>query len=193
MTFPLPSLLVLTDLQTGCLSTLTQAIAGGARAIVLREKHLAGADRIELARRVNALLAPSDGTLIVASDPVVAAKVPTPWLHLAASDPVPPPGFMWGRSCHDEQEIKRAVAEGASYVTVSPVFATASKPGYGPVLGVDGLARMVTEAGDVPVYALGGVDPERGKACRAAGAYGMAVMGEIMRADDAEPVVRALL
>jgi thiamine-phosphate pyrophosphorylase len=74
--------------------------------------------------------------------------------------------------------VARAAAEGCDWVFVSPVFPTPSKPGYGPALGPDGLARLV--AGGPPAYALGGVRPGDVAACRAAGAAGIAVMGGVM-------------
>lgn len=62
---------------------------------------------------------------------------------------------------------------------VSPFAATASKPGYGPALGPAGLAALVP--GGPPAYALGGVRPDDVRACLAAGAHGVAVMGPLMR------------
>ena len=44
----------------------------------------------------------------------------------------------------------------ADYVIAAPVFLTMSKPGYGPALGLAGLAAMVAAAGK-PVIALGGI------------------------------------
>ncbi len=72
-----------------------------------------------------------------------------------------------------------ASAEGCDYVTVSPVFPSASKPGYGPALGASGLAAL-TRLGAT------GVRARR----RAAGRRGdlpggrrprVAVMGPLMR------------
>jgi hypothetical protein len=47
--------------------------------------------------------------------------------------PLPPrrPALA-GRSCHDANEVARAVAEGCDYGTVSRLHQTSSKPGYGP-------------------------------------------------------------
>jgi thiamine-phosphate pyrophosphorylase len=105
--------------------------------------------------------------------------------------PDPRPALV-GRSCHDADDIARAVAQGCDYVTVSPVFASASKPGYGPPLGVDGLRELAVGA-DIAIYALGGVTPDRARACLDAGAHGVAVMGEIMRAHDPARAVAGLL
>ena len=81
---------------------------------------------------------------------------------------------------------------GADYVTASPVFVTASKSGYGPALGLDGLACIVAAARG-PVVALGGVTEGNAAACLAAGAHGIAVMGEIMRSLEPRGSVERLL
>jgi thiamine-phosphate pyrophosphorylase len=97
-----------------------------------------------------------------------------------------------GRSCHDASDVDRATAEGVDYLTVSPVFATASKPGYGPPLGLGRLAALCRRT-TVGVYALGGVTAGNVAACRTAGAAGVAVMGEVMRAQDPARAVADIL
>ena len=103
------------------------------------------------------------------------------------------PGLRVGRSCHTLAELAAARCEGADRVTYSPVFATDSKPGYGPALGLDGLAAGCRAVPDLPVLALGGVGPERARACVAAGAAGVAIMGAVMGADDPATVVRSIV
>lgn len=78
-------------------------------------------------------------------------------------------------------------------MTLSPVWETASKPGYGPALGVEGLAAAVAAVPGLPVYALGGIGPGRVAACVEAGAVGVAVMGAVMGAVDPGAVVRQIL
>ncbi|MDX1421679.1 MAG: thiamine phosphate synthase, partial [Kiloniellales bacterium] len=75
--------------------------------------------------------------------------------------------------------------------TQSPIFATASKPGYGPALGLAGLAEAA--AAGLPVLALGGVTAERAPACLRAGAAGVAVMGAVMAARDPAAAVGTIL
>jgi len=94
-------------------------------------------------------------------------------------------------------EIKIRLCEiseraGADYVTVSPVFVTASKPGYGPALGLDALGKAARLCPG-PVVALGGIDAANLGACLAAGARGIAVMGEVMRAADPEATVSRMI
>jgi thiamine-phosphate pyrophosphorylase len=118
-------------------------------------------------------------------------------VHLAAAEPWPEAaareGLVAGRSCHTPSELAAALVEGADRATYSPVFATASKPGYGPALGLDGLAAGCRAVPGLAVLALGGVDPATAGACVEAGAAGVAVMGGIMRAAHPAAAVRALL
>jgi thiamine monophosphate synthase len=155
------------------------AVRGGAAWVILREKDLGYAERRVLAESLRAVV-PAGGLVIAGPDPLGGDAV-----HLSATDPVPPGVRLVGRSCHD---VPRLSTE--DYVTLSPVYATRTKPGYGPALGPSGAAAL---AGGVPWLALGGVQsPHRAAACAAAGATGIAVLGAVMRAADPEQVTRAL-
>lgn len=181
---------VLTDrrqVRSSLVETVESAVHGGARCVVLREKDLPRDERAALAATLRSVLAPVGGRLVVAGpDPLGGDAV-----HLTASGPYPPPDLaLVGRSCHDASELERLTTE--HYAMVSPVFPTESKPGYGPALGIDGLARLVG-CSPVPVLALGGVTPRTARDCIAAGAAGVAVMGAVMRADDPADVIRGLV
>jgi thiamine-phosphate pyrophosphorylase len=173
------------------------AFAGGCRWFSLREKDLPAAERrvlladlVELGRRFGALVMAHDD--IDAVEAVSAAGVHLP----AGSDPAAarrrlPQGLI-GVSAHSENEAGAQLRAGADYVTLSPIFLTDSKPGYGPALGLDALAAAAAKAPG-PIIALGGIALANAAACLAAGARGVAVMGEIMRAADPEATIRQLL
>jgi thiamine-phosphate pyrophosphorylase len=201
-----PELLVLTDRRMAAdaghdlAEVIAAAVDAGAPAVVLREKDLPAAERHDLAVRLRAATAGA-AALIVAGDPALARAVGADGVHLAAADPWPgdsAAGLRVGRSCHTPGELTATAMGGvAAYATFSPVFATASKPAYGPALGIDGLAagcRAVAGVGSpLAVYALGGIGPAQAGACLAAGAAGVAVMGAVMRADDPRGIVRAMI
>ena len=84
-----------------------------------------------------------------------------------------------GCSTHNFNQAKKREAEGADFITYSPIYLTASKPGYGPAVGVANLARLAKQV-KLPIFALGGITPARVAACMEAGAAGIAVMSGVM-------------
>ncbi|MGI8492508.1 MAG: thiamine phosphate synthase [Acidimicrobiales bacterium] len=181
---PLPgwpaAVLVLTDRTLTGGRPLADHV-GGAPAVILREKDLPIRERLALAGQ----LRPCVEVLIVAS----AVSPDADGTHLSADDPFPARRpVIVGRSCHSHEQLQRAAEEGCDYATLSPIFSSPSKPGYGPALGVAALSGA-----PLPVYALGGVNTENAGDCRAAGAAGVAVMGAAMRAADLMTLVAALV
>jgi thiamine monophosphate synthase len=184
----LPRLLVVTDRvqAAGPLAVVVaDAVAAGARAVLLRDRDLPDDERAALAADLRAVLDPVGGLLVTAGSVAGPAHPAVhPAVHLAAAEPFPDPRpALVGRSCHSAAELAQARAEGCDWAFLSPVFRTASKPGYGPALGVEGFARLRPPG--PPVYALGGVLPEHVPDLLAAGAHGIAVMGPVMRAPSA--------
>jgi thiamine-phosphate pyrophosphorylase len=176
----LPRLLVIADAATagGRLPPIVaEAVHYGARAFVLRARELPAPELAELAAALRELTEPVHGLLVMAGG---AAGRHVEAVHLAAGEPLPSPRpTLVGRSCHNAAEVSQAADEGCDYITVSPVYPTASKPGYGPALGPAGLTALCRPG--LPVYALGGVMPDSVPECLAAGAYGVAVMGPVLR------------
>ncbi len=167
------------------------ALAGGARWIWLRDRDLEAGERRVLAERLVRLTRAAGAVLTIGGDAALAAGVRAQGVHL------PMAGLagggdggsaLVGVSAHDEADIRGAMAAKVDYVTLSPIFETPSKPGYGPALGVAAIRRAAGIG--LPIVALGGITPERAPACIEAGAAGVAVMGEIMRADDPAAAVR---
>jgi thiamine-phosphate pyrophosphorylase len=187
-----PRLIVVTDRRQAdaaghrLLDVVRAAVDAGAPAVLVREKDLPLDERRRLVDRIANLLPGEIGRR--------GRHLPRPGTTgelsvLVGAD-------LTGRSCHDTGELAIAWAEGVDYATLSPVFATASKPGHGPPLGLDGLAAAVATVPDLPVVALGGITPTgptTPAACLRAGAVGVAVMGAVMTAPDPYAVVRDLM
>jgi len=197
---PTPRLLVISDRSQArrpIIEVAAAAFAAGCRWFSLREKDLSPAERRVLLAELVALGGRYGATVTVHDDIDAAIAAGAGGLHLpGGGDPAAArtrlPGRLIGASAHSAGEAAALIAAGADYVTVSPVFITESKPGYGPALGLDGLAAAAAAA-QGPVLALAGINSGNAAACLAAGAAGAAVMGEIMRAADPEATVRALV
>jgi thiamine-phosphate pyrophosphorylase len=165
---------------------------------MLREKDLDGERRREMLRELVALGAPFGATVTVNGDLAAAEAAGAAGLHLPTGGDLEAarsalgPGALLGASAHSLEEAIAAAESGADYVTLSPVFESASKPGYGPALGPAGLGAVAARLA-IPVVALGGVAAGNAGACLTAGAAGVAVMGAVMAASDPGAALRDLL
>jgi thiamine-phosphate pyrophosphorylase len=198
---PAPPLLVISDRRPARrpVEEVAEAIfAGGCRWFSLREKDLPAAERRALLSALVALGRRWDATVTVHEDVDAAVMASAGGVHLpSAENPQAararlPGGLLIGASAHSAEEASALLGSGADYVTVSPVFTSASKPGYGPAIGLGGLAEIAAQVSG-PVIALGGITAANAPFCLSAGASGVAVMGEIMRATDPQTAVEAIL
>ena len=200
MSLPVPPLLVISDRHQARwpLEEVAKAVfAGGCRWFSLREKDLPPDKRrallaalLAMGRRCGAVVTAHEDVEAVLAVHAGGVHLPSGGSPEAARARLP--RALVGASAHSADEAAALLGAGADYVTVSPVFLTAGKPGYGPVLGVEGLARIVAEVPG-PVVALGGITPANAGLCLSAGARGIAVMGEIMRAADPQAIVESTL
>jgi len=99
------------------------------------------------------------------------------------------PDFWIGYSAHAADEAGDALRAGADYVTLSPIYATDSKPGS-PGRGLAWLERAC-ERLDGPVLALGGVTAERTRGILETGAWGIAAVSAIGARSDVAGAARA--
>jgi thiamine-phosphate pyrophosphorylase len=166
------------------------AVAGGVGLVQVRERDLTDAEAEALLRLILDRLRGTGVRVLVNGRPALARALGV-GLHLPAAEPSALPGLpLAGRSVHDEREAGRARAEGASYVVAGPIFPTGSKPGH-PGAGLGLLARVGNVVAPTPIFAIGGLTPERVGAVRAAGAHGVAIRSAILGAPDPARAARA--
>ena len=200
MSAPPGPLLIVTD-RHQTRSPLPEAVAGicaaGGRWIWFRDKDLEPNERRGLAKALSGIAERSGATLTIGGDSDLAAEVGAQGVHLPSSASVPEarrrlgPEALIGVSAHGLGDVLRAMEGGADYVTLSPIYPSASKPAYGPPLGLDALGAATGPG--IPVLALGGITLAHAEACRRAGASGVAVMGELMRSRHPERTISALI
>jgi thiamine-phosphate pyrophosphorylase len=161
---------------------------------MLRAKMLDGAALYGAATELVAVTRARGAKLIVNDRADVALAVGAEGVHLPARGMPVKQARRWlgqrlivGASTHSREEAEMAWRGGADYVAFGPVWPTAGK---GPAVGVEALAALV-RAAPVPVFALGGVDAERARACVAVGAR-VACIGAVLGRADAAAGARAL-
>ncbi len=160
------------------LENIARHLRDGIELIQLREKDLSPRDQFAFAQRVRALPNPHGARILINDRLDIALAAGLDGVHLRGDAPSAshlrphlPSGFLVAVSCHSLADVERAAA--ADFVVLGPVFESFSKPGYGPAIGLDTLARA---AQLVPTYALGGITAANAPACIAAGAAGIAAI-----------------
>jgi thiamine-phosphate pyrophosphorylase len=179
-------------------SVAMSAVEGGVDAVQLREKDLPRKELLELGSELKKNLG-SAAALLINERVDVAAAIPGTGAHLPASGPGIEesrekfgPERLLGKSAHLLEEAVSAEREGADYVIFGPVYDTESKRPYGPPRGTARL-KEAASAADIPVYAIGGINPDRAAELRDAGAAGMVVMSFILDHPDPAEAARLLM
>lgn len=93
-----------------------------------------------------------------------------------------PPGMQLGLSTHAPEQAERAVAIGAHYVAIGPVFATGTKPEARPVT-LD-YVRWAAGHVTVPWFVIGGINLQTLDQVLDAGARRICVVSAILNVDD---------
>jgi thiamine-phosphate pyrophosphorylase len=178
------------------LEVVEELLESGVRFFQIREKDLGDHELVHLAAPIVRRCQESGARVLINSSVEVALECGADGVHLPGQGPElevvrqSGQGLVVGCSVHSlEEACKR---QGADFEVYSPIFPTQSKPGYGPVAGLEGLAKVVQSVA-LPVFALGGVSPERVAQCRRAGAYGVAAMSGLMRPHGAGEQARVYL
>lgn len=181
------------------LARVKAALDGGVDIVQLRCKELESAAYVQLAERTLVLACDAGVPCIVNDRPDVALAARAHGVHLGQEDGavavarrVLPAGAIVGRSSHAVEHAERAVADGADYFAVGPVWATPTKPGR-PAAGLSYVRAVAQRALALPWFAIGGITLENVGAVRAAGATRIAVVRAILDARDPAVAARGFI
>ncbi len=170
-----------------------QLCDGGADLIQLRAKKSAPEDIQRMAEVILPVTRQAGAGLVINDYPAIASAVGADCCHLGQEDffaagyarvrDVPgAASFKVGLSTHSPDQAQQAMAAGAHYLGIGPVYATGTKPGAKPVTleYVRWAATNVT----VPWFAIGGINLETLNDVLAAGARRICVVSAILNAPD---------
>ncbi|AJF07127.1 thiamine phosphate synthase [Geoalkalibacter subterraneus] len=198
------SLYLITDrtcLPTGrtLIDAVAGALAGGVRAVQLREKDLSAAQLYPLACALRELTARYGARLLINDRLDLALAVQADGVHLGEHS-LPPtvarkvlgPGYLIGVSTHAHHQIRSAHESGADFVTFGPVFTTPSKTRFGPPQGIKAL-RCACASAPLPVFGLGGIEYRNLPQVLSAGVQGVALIRAVLAASDPAMAADSLL
>ena len=156
----------------------------GVKAIQLREKKMQTGELLQLAKDIKQEVNLQKTKIIVNDriDIVILAElsgvhsvtngIPAEYIHKFCR------GKISGKSVHSLKEALQAEKDGFDYVLFGPVFRTPAKVKYGKPQGLKKLNEVCVKI-NIPVIAVGGINPARAKKCIDAGAYGVAAIRDL--------------
>lgn len=173
------------------------ALSGGACAIQLRDKAGERRATLETAAKLQELCTQAGAIFIVNDWVDIAAITNADGVHVGQKDiPVEEArkllggGQIVGTSNALQQEALDSESEGADYIAVGAMFATATKQDTRPA-GVETLKQVKASVG-VPVIAIGGINAENIGQVADAGADSVCVATAVTKADNPESATRQL-
>jgi thiamine-phosphate pyrophosphorylase len=193
----MPRLMLVTD-RSRCSSDMVQTIGKAAGAglefVQVREKDLDAEELGVLVCSIREAIG-SHARIVVNSSLEIAERTKS-GLHLPAAlvknGARPGAARPFGCSIHDPDELQAALALSPDYLVAGTVFSTASKPGRVGI-GLEALGQLVHLAGEVPVYAIGGINQHNLAEVLEAGAWGVALASGVLLDPDPEEAVLSLL
>ncbi|MBD1824364.1 thiamine phosphate synthase [Cyanobacteria bacterium FACHB-DQ100] len=181
-------LYLITSPTDDLLSTVEAALQGGLSLVQYRDKEADDSVRLKNAQKLRQLCREYNALFIVNDRVDLALAVDADGVHLGQDD-LP---LEWarqmlgqhkiiGRSTHSPEQLEQAIAQGADYVGVGPVYETPTKAGR-PAAGLD-YVRYAAAHCSIPWYAIGGIDTQNVYEVLTAGADRISVVRAIMQAD----------
>ena len=190
-----PDLIVITDDALSDDETEHRAerilaeVPAGSTALQLRDRRRTARALWGLAERLRSVCTRHGAPLIVNDRIDLARAIDADGVHLgrrsvAIEDArrLLDGGAFISVAAHDVAEVEAAALAGATAALVSPIYAT---PDKGAPRGVQFVSEARAHAGQVLVYALGGIDAVRAAECVRAGAHGVAAIRSVWAADAA--------
>ena len=169
----------------------------GAKIIQLREKNLSDCAMFELVQKCKEITDRYPMLLIVDDRVDIAMAAGADGVHLGQDDfPLTAakklaPDMFFGVSTHNAEEIRKALADGCSYLNIGPMFPTQTKSVACGALGletIENLKELVT----CPFSVMGGIKEHHLELLCSKGFRHIAMVTEITRAPDVEAKVRQL-
>lgn len=190
-------LIVITDFSLykgDPVSLVSKISSNGVRAIQLREKTLPAVRLLELAKKIRSRI--NKNTSLIINDRLdIAILSGAQGLHSPELGVLPnqlkgySKKLLLGKSVHSLNSAKQAEKDGFDYLIFGPVFRTPAKIKYGKPQGLKSLAE-VCQSVKLPVYAVGGITPNRVKKCLDSGAYGVAAIRQFMISQNINQTVK---
>jgi thiamine-phosphate pyrophosphorylase len=185
--------------HSSLISVVRKALKGGVKAVQLREKNLETLELLKIANKMSDVTKQFNASFFINDRFDIALAVGADGVHLTQNS-IPASAvrkavkkkLLIGVSTHSLKEAREAEKGGADFITVGPVYRTPSKLKYGKPIGLDTLQK-ITSSVSLPVFAIGGVKSSNIKFIKEAGAYGAAMIREVLASNNINRKTRELV
>jgi thiamine-phosphate pyrophosphorylase len=175
---------------------VTDALAGGATMIQLRDHETPAGELVTLARRLKtitrgkALLIVNDRVDVAQMMEADGVQLPQEGLPVRSTRALLGRYPVIGRSVHDVDGARQAATEGAEFVIAGTIYKSTSHPDAQPAR--PGLIGEITKNSSLPVLAIGGITAANVDEVIKAGAVGVAVISAVAGAEDPKAATEEL-
>jgi len=176
-----------------------QALRGGVKAVQLREKNLETLELLKMADKIRDLTRQFNASFFINDRFDIAIAVGADGVHLtqnsipaAAVRKAVKKKLLIGVSTHSLKEAREAEKGGADFITLGPVYRTPSKLKYGKPMGLDTFKKITSNV-SIPVFAIGGIKSSNIKYIKEAGAYGAAMIREVLASNNINRKTKGLV
>jgi len=163
--------------QAAFMSSLTTALSQGLKLVQVREKSMSPDELACFAAHVVAICRTHGASVLINQDHALTASVGADGVHLTSKqlfDMHERPDFpLVAASCHNRDELDRALALKVDFAVLGPVMTTKSHP-TASAFGWNGFMQ-IGEGSSIPLYGLGGLQRTDLDAAWQAGAHGIAM------------------
>ncbi|MCB1220948.1 MAG: thiamine phosphate synthase [Planctomycetales bacterium] len=173
-----------------------QAIRGGVDAVLCRLRNIDDSAKLDIALKARKVCGIGNVPFVVSHDSELARQTNADGIQFGKADAnmqqlsqLAGEGIPWGYSSHAIDEAQEAIAAGASWVFLGPVFVTPEKLKYGDPLGLDTAREAVQNLDESRIVFIGGINQANLAGLVESGARRIAVISAIQRDD--EPMLAA--
>lgn len=183
------------------LLVLEEALQAGITMFQLREKGknaLKGDEYAEFARQCQKLCQTYKVPFIINDDVELALTLNADGIHVGQEDTgIEQFRFLAknkiiGVSVHTMEELEMAIANGADYAGIGPIYETSTKDDARAPVGLTLLEEANSQYTQFPIVAIGGISVENSFIVRQTGVNGVAVISAISHSDNIKEAVNSL-
>ncbi|NLM52225.1 MAG: thiamine phosphate synthase [Firmicutes bacterium] len=180
------------------LEVVKQLLAAGVKIIQYREKEKTKKEKLRQCLAISKMCREAGALFIVNDDVDIAMLTEAGGIHVGQDD-LPADAvrklvgskMLIGVSAGTPQEAAEAVARGADYLGIGPVFGTGTKEDAGKPVGLEFLKFMVQNY-SLPLVAIGGINAENIHLVSGTGITCFAMVSALVAAEDIAAAVHKL-